>query len=197
MLILKIKQKGLYVEIPGALPTRTPADIDITRCNLSAVDMYLRRTGITDYQIASSSKSDPIMPKPPQMKDGSIDQQVINKRFSQLEKMIEQLVEKQQANKPKNSEQITDKLDKLEALSKQILEKNPDIVDRVVQVSNKKSTKRFKDEPVIEELDSKFIPSIDISKMKMKGGAKKTVKQDKSDIDDSADLLSRIMSQGE
>ena len=31
--------------------------------------------------------------------------------------------------------------------------------------------------------------------MKMKGGAKKSVKQDKVDLDDSADLLSRIMGQ--
>ena len=53
MLILKIKEKGLFVEIPGALPTRTPAEIDISKCNLSAVDMYLRKNGIKNYQILS------------------------------------------------------------------------------------------------------------------------------------------------
>jgi len=115
-----------------------------------------------------------------------------------LEKMIAQLVENQLVNKPKNSEQITNKLNRLEELSNKILEKKPEVVNRVVQVSNKKTNgKRFEDEPEIEELTSKFIPEIDIANMKMKGGAKKTIKQDKVDIDDSADLLSRIMGQGD
>jgi len=198
MIILKILQKGLYVEIPGTLPTRTPAEIDISKCNLSMVDMYLRKSGISNYQILSSVVNEPIKLKPPIMKDSSIDQQVINKRFSNLENMIAQLVENQLANKPKNSEQITDKLNKLEELSNKILKKKPEVVNQVVQVSNKKTNgKRFEDEPEIEELTSKFIPEIDITNMKMKGGAKKTIKQDKVDIDDSADLLSRIMGQGD
>ena len=198
MIILKILQKGLYVEIPGTLPTRTPAEIDISKCNLSMVDMYLRKSGISNYQILSSVVDEPIKLKPPIMKDSSIDQQVINKRFSNLEKMLAQLVENQLVNKPKNSEQITDKLNKLEELSNKILKKKPEVVNQVVQVSNKKTNgKRFEDEPEIEELTSKFIPEIDITNMKMKGGAKKTIKQDKVDIDDSADLLSRIMGQGD
>jgi len=198
MIILKILQKGLYVEIPGTLPTRTPAEIDISKCNLSMVDMYLRKSGISNYQILSSVVDEPIKLKPPIMKDSSIDQQVINKRFSNLEKMLAQLVENQLVNKPKNSEQITDKLNKLEELSNKILKKKPEVVNQVVQVSNKKANgKRFEDEPEIEELTSKFIPEIDITNMKMKGGAKKTIKQDKVDIDDSADLLSRIMGQGD
>jgi len=198
MIILKILQKGLYVEIPGTLPTRTPAEIDISKCNLSMVDMYLRKSGISNYQILSSVVDEPIKLKPPIMKDSSIDQQVINKRFSNLEKMLAQLVENQLVNKPKNSEQITDKLNKLEELSNKILKKKPEVVNQVVRVSNKKANgKRFEDEPEIEELTSKFIPEIDITNMKMKGGAKKTIKQDKVDIDDSADLLSRIMGQGD
>jgi len=194
MLILKIKEKGLYVEIPGALPTRTPAEIDITRCNLSAVDMYLRKNGIKNYQILSASNTEIQKIKPPKIEDASIDQKVINKRFSNLEKLVAELVEKQTATTPKHSEQITDKLDKLELLTKKILDKDIKVVERVVQQSVKKSkAKKFEDEPEIEELDSKFIPSIDTSKMKMKGKSKKTIQQDKHDIDDSADLLSRIM----
>ena len=196
MLILKIKDKGLYIEIPGALPTRTPAEIDITKCNLAIVDTYLRKNGITNYQIMSVSQHEKIIPKPPKIEDGSINQKLINQRFSNLERMMAQLLENQQATPPKNKEQITDKLDKLETLSKQILEKEPKVVKQVVQTSVKKSkAKKFEDEPDIEELDTKFIPSIDTSKMKLKGASKKTVKQDKHDIDDSADLLSRIMGQ--
>ena len=43
----------MYIEIPGALPTRTPAEIDISKCNLAVVDMYLRKSGIKNYQILS------------------------------------------------------------------------------------------------------------------------------------------------
>lgn len=192
MLILKIKQKGLYIEIPGTLPSRSPVDVDITKCNLSIVDAYLRKNGIIDYQISSSSDEKREIQKVPKMADSSINQKVINKRFSNLERMMEQLIEKQQAIPSKNREQITDKLDNLESLSKKILSKDKQFINKKV-IHTK--VKRFEEEPEIEELDDTFIPEIDTSKMKMKGGSKKTVKQDKHDIDDSADLLSRIMSQ--
>ena len=108
--------------------------------------------------------------------------------------MLAALLEKQLATKPEKSEQITDKLNKLETLTQKILEKDIKVVERVVQQSVKKTkAKKFEDEPEIEELDTTFIPNIDTSKMKLKGKSKKTVKQDKHDIDDSADLLSRIM----
>jgi len=185
MLILKIKQKGLYIELPGLLPTRSPADIDITRCNLSTVDVYLRKNGITNYEI-SSSDDQIVKQKELKIEDSSIDQKVINKRFSKLEKMVTQLLEKEQAHPSKNREQITDKLDKIEILTKKILHKEPQVVKETIK------TKKFK-EPEIEELDDIFIPAINTSKMKLKGASKKTVKRETHDIDDSADLLSRIM----
>jgi hypothetical protein len=193
MLILKIKQKGLYIEIPGTLPARSPVDVDITKCNISIVDVYLRKNGITNYEIISGDNKKQIVPKPEKMADASIDQKVMNKRFSNLEKLMVQLLEKQQAIPSKNPEQITDKLDKLELLSKKILKKEPKVIERTVQTKTK--VKRVDKEPEIEELEDTFIPAIDTSKMKMKSGSKKTVKQDKHDIDDSADLLSRIMGQ--
>jgi hypothetical protein len=195
MLILKIKDKGMYVEIPGALPTRTPAEIDISRCSLTAVDMYLRKSGIKNYQILSVAKDGKVtIPKPVEMRDASLDQKTINKRFSNLEKMVSQLLAKNKDDKNENSEHITDKLNKLELLAHKLLEKEPTVVERVVKTEVSRAGRRtFDDEPEIEELDKKFIPKIDTSKMKLKGGSKKIVKQDKLDIDDSADLLSRIM----
>jgi hypothetical protein len=191
MLILKIKQKGLYVEIPGTLPSRTPVEIDITKCNISIVDAYLRKNGITNYQIMSSANEIKVDPQPPKIEDSSIDQRLINKRFTNLEKMMLKLLEKQQANPTQNSEQITDKLEKLEALTNKILRKNKEnsIKDPRTII------KRTNDEPEIQELDDTFIPSINTSKMKIKSASKKAIKQNKHDIDDSADLLSRIMGQ--
>jgi small-conductance mechanosensitive channel len=192
MLILKIKDKGLYIEIPGTLPTRTPADIDITKCDLATVTMHLRKQGIKDYQIISESKKQVIL-KPPDMSDASINQKIINKRFSRLEKIMMQLLEKDKGSNESKEEQITKKLDRLEQITSKILEKDDVVVERVVERS--RAVKKKSKEPKIEELDSTFIPNIDISSMKMKGGSKKTIKQDNVDLDDSADLLSRIMGQ--
>ena len=198
MLILKIKDKGLFVDIPGALPTRTPAEIDISKCNLSLVDTYLRKMGITNYQILSAPK-EKVIPKPSNMPDGSIDQKTLNKRFTKLEEMVAKLLSEKQEDKSENSEQITDKLNKLEILATKLLEKEPKVIERVVTKSvatKTEKTRKIKKEPEIEELDNEtFIPDIDISNMKMKGASKKTIKQDSVDLDDSADLLSRIMGQ--
>jgi len=198
MLILKIKDKGMYLEIPGTLPTRSPAEIDISKCDLISVSTYLRKQGIKNYQILSLSGDDAKIRRglpAPKMQDASIDQKVINKRFTRLEEMVEQLLQKQVGNDDQKSEQITDKLKNLEELAKKLLDKEP-VIQRVVEVSSKSQPKtKKKPEPKIEELEDTFIPSIDVSNMKMKGGSKKTIKQDKMDLDDSADLLSRIMGQ--
>jgi len=189
MLILKIMEKGLYLEIPGLLPTRTPAEINITKCDLSLVSTYLRKNGITKYQILSESESGKnSQSKIPNMKDSSLNQRVINKRFTRLEQMMQQLIEKELGNDEPNSEQITDKLDNLEGIVTKILKTKP-----VTQVIDRTGKPIKTDEPEIEELEDKFIPKIDTSNLKIKGKSKKSVKKDEIDLDDSADLLSRIM----
>jgi len=196
MLILKIKEKGLYIEIPGALPSRTPAEIDISKCNLAIVDTYLRKNGITNYQILSVSQYENPILKPPKIEDASMDQKLINQRFSNLEKMMAELLEKQQATKSEKSEQITDKLNNLERLATKILESEPKVVEKAATKSVKTNAiKNKKKEPDIEELENTYIPSINISNMKIKSGSKKTIKQNNVDFDDSADLLSRIIGQ--
>jgi hypothetical protein len=188
MLILRVTDKGLYLDIPGARPSRTPADIDISKCKLDVVLAHLRKSGISEYQIISMNK-----PKKPEIKKSDppkskMNTKDINKRFSKLEEMMGKLLEKNQANDDTKKEQITTKLNTLERLSNKILAKE--------FVGPDSSTNRHKDnEPEIEELDEKFIPGIDISNLKMKSGSKSTIKQDDMDLDDSVDLLSRIMGQ--
>lgn len=189
MLILKIKEKGFYLDIPGAHPTRTPAEIDITRCNLSVVKVYLTKYGIKNYQIYT--KDNPQKEKNEPKIDGVIisspskeDNKDMEDRFSRLERVVNKLVEKELGNEESKKEQITDKLNVLENLVRESISQN-----RREKVIEKIKSK----EPEIEELNEKFIPDIDISNMKMKGGSKEKVKQDKVDIDDNVDLLSRIM----
>lgn len=193
MLILKIKEKGLYLEIPGSKPTRTPADIDITKCDMGIVSMYLKRAGIINYEISSSTERKPLFQKQkPEVKgEPQKDNTNVNQRFKKIENMVTELVnDKNRVNNDLNSEQITNKLDKLESLTRKLLDKKPEVVHV------EKSSGKYKKEPKIEELDA-FIPDIDISDMKMKSGSKQTIEQDSSDIDDSVDLLSRIMGREE
>ena len=200
MLILKIRERGLYLEIPGLIPTRTPADIDITKCNLTLISAYLRKNGIKNYEIVSVSedkhKETIMTSSTPDVKDSSINQKVLNQRFTRLEKLVQSLVEKEAGKDELNKEQITDKLETLELLARQLLSKKSS--DTVITIGNENSTKKQKnisDDVEIEELDAPFIPSIDVSNMKMKSSSssKKKIKQDKMDLDDSADLLSRLM----
>ena len=182
MLILKIKDKGLFLDIPGVSPTRTPAEIDISKCDLSLVTSYLRKNGINDYQIFSVTHIEKKTKEVKEIKDPTFDKKDISKRFTRLEKMVEKLIKKDQGNDTSNKEQITNKLQVLEELTRQLLR----------QPQNSTTIIESKEEPDIEELDKKFIPDINVSKMKLKGKAK-TIKQDKMDLDDSVDLLSRII----
>ena len=188
MLILKIKEKGFYLDIPGATPARSPAEIDITRCNLSVVSTYLKKQGIYEYQIYTKSdapKEKKTLESHQSLKSTPTTKET-DKRFSKLEKIVGKLIEKEEGKPESKKEQIADKLETLEFLVRESLKQNKKEI-LVEKIKNK--------EPEIEELDDKFIPDIDITNMKMKGGSKEKVKQDKVDLDDNADLLSRIMGQ--
>jgi hypothetical protein len=195
MIILKIRERGLYLEIPGLKATRTPVEVDITKCNLSLISVYLRKQGITDYEIYSKSddKHEKEEINIEEIEIPSVDKQSINKRFSKLENMMSRLLQKEQGNDSSNSEQINRKLETLERIALKLLEKDP----LVVQGSTEEvKIKKKIAEPEIEELEETFIPSIDTSKMKMKGSSSKTkTTSNKMDIDDSVDLLSRIIGQ--
>lgn len=187
MIILKIRQKGLFLNIPGLLPTRTPAEIDITRCDLAVISTYLRKEGVVDYEIIARAPKKENIPieSAPNIPDAMIDQKIINQRFHRLENLMEQLLRKEVDKKEIKSEQITNRLQKIESIAEEILKSRP-----LTETELKQKLKR---EPKIEELDDKFIPSIDVSGLKMRSSSTTSIKQKKSDIDDSADLLSRLV----
>ena len=56
MIILKIKQKGLYIEIPGITPFRTPAHVNITHVSIHLVASKLQAQGISNFEIVSDTK---------------------------------------------------------------------------------------------------------------------------------------------
>lgn len=182
MIILKIYHKGLLIEIPGVTPFRTPAEVDITNVGASLVVTHLRAQGISNYEIVVGVKQT----KPKTITEPKIVPVEVEKtneqleRISNLEKLLEKLIEKIPSNTSNNSEQINKKLDVIEGL----IQSKP---SEKVYVTEE----RTKKEPVVDE--EIFIPDVDIGKMKISSSSSKTTtKQNKSDIDSAADLLSKI-----
>jgi len=91
VIILDIKQPGLFLEIPGFSPVRTPAKIDITKHDTSLIIRRLASLGVQEYTI--SQVEDPKIQKSPPIKiekDKPID---INKRLGRIEALLEKLAE--------------------------------------------------------------------------------------------------------
>ena len=53
MVKLLIKTKGMFINIPGLIPFRTPAEVDITKVNINLVISELKKNGIERYRIIS------------------------------------------------------------------------------------------------------------------------------------------------
>lgn len=192
MILLIVKEKGTVVDIPGTKKVRTPANIDISNVDINFVTMYLRKQGIENYDIVSVSDSGhkevlpsgPMVSKKKKEKDTGKWKDSIESRFNRLENLIVNLLGRKQSKPDSNSEQITNKLEKLEKLSEEIIRK---------QTLDIPMSRVESDDPKIEELDDKFIPSIDIEGMTMKGSTIKTLQSDSEDADEAADLLSSIV----
>lgn len=195
MIILKITKKGHFIEIPGLPPFRTPVEANISHISIPLVVSKLQSQGIKEFEIISDTKgkqsvlnqNDFSVTQKKEIKDEEKkEKKKYEERISKLEYLLHKLLEKQTSDASSKKEQITNKLELIEKLIKN---QKP----QVVHVSkDEKEKKPVKQE--IEELDDTFIPSINLDGLEMKGkSSRKSVKQDKTDIDDSADLLSRII----
>jgi hypothetical protein len=191
VITLRVKEKGHLLEIPGLAPFRTPADIDVSKIGIRNVIGHLQVNGITDYEIvAVSPQGDKEVYKQedfePEKKKKKVDpyRKQIEGRFDKLEKMISMLFNREMKGKEEsNKEQITEKLERLERISEEILKKHK--VDGIIYGDVKK---RVRDD------EDSFIPEIDIDSLKLRSSSVKSVKQDqKEEIDDAADSLSKLL----
>jgi len=194
MIILKITEKGHFIEIPGLPPFRSPVEANISHISIPLVVSKLQSQGITKFEIISDTKGKQsvlnqndfnVTQKKDTKKEEQKEKKKYEERITKLEYLLEKLLEKQTSDTTSKKEQITNKLEVIEKLLKN---QKP----QSVHISKDEKEKSVKQE--IEELDDTFIPSINLDGLEMKGkSSRKTVKQDKTDIDDSADLLSRII----
>jgi len=182
MVILRIKEKGYMIEIPGVSPFRTPADVNITHISIPLAVSVLNSQGIEKFEIISDTPGKEQVFTEKDFKEPDAITSKMNGRLKKLEGMIKKLLKKEASDLTSNQEQITDKLKKLEVLSTAILES-----------SERMSS--HEGDPNIEELDTldTFIPDIDIKGSKMKGkSGKKVFKKDKEDTDENANLLASL-----
>jgi len=168
MVILKIKEKGYYVTIPGITPFRTPAEVDITSIGLAVVVSTLHSNGIDKFEIVSD---------------------IPGKRstFTQDDFSIARKKEK----KDEKYEHLTGQLDELKELVSKLLERNVNekreqIIERIIE--------RRSDSPIVEEIEDMFIPEINFSGGKIKSKTESISK--KEDIFDNVDLLSKLKGGG-
>ena len=190
MITLKINEKGHLIELPGVAHFRSPAKVNISNIKLPLIITTLNNLGVRDYEIISRegdkekiyTKKDFEKPKKKKKEDLT----KINERFNKIEKLLYALAKKD-SKKHIPEEQITNKLKVLEELSQRILEKES--IREIVYTSSKDTGKT----PIIEELDEDtFIPTIDISDLKLKGGSSSEKIGEIEGAEEAADLLSRL-----
>lgn len=192
MITLIIKEKGHMINIPGIAPFRTPAKIDVSHVKLNLILGSLKNVGINDYEIVAKEDKEEItytkedFELPKKTGESSAELNKINERFNRIEGILKNLLKKSSSEKTSSEEQITNKLNDLEELSKRILEK--EAVREIVYTSSKEKSKR----PVVEDLDDElYIPNIYIDDMELKGSASEKIGE-VDDAEEAADMLSRL-----
>lgn len=167
--------------VPGIPSFRTPVEIDVTKINIPILIQSLHSCGVEDYEIKTVSKTGVIkelsesIDIPKKKKDNS----KIDKRLDRLEDLLLSLVSKKSSQRSNSSEQIKNRLVKIESMIKSGRSSNKDI------------------SPIIEEMDEQYIPSIDVSNMQITGKTTEVIdKKSNQDIDNAVDLLSNLTKNG-
>ena len=114
MIILTIKQPGLYIRLPGIPPFRTPAKVDITKMNMNILEAELKRSGVEEYEIKKKAGF----------------------------KVRKQVVDDTPHPQIDPTEKLSGRLDNIEDLLKKVLEKDPTIIQQYV--SDEKQTGKKK-----------------------------------------------------
>jgi len=94
MIVLNINQPGLFIELPGIAPVRTPAKINITKLDTAIVIRKLASLGVQEYNISMEKdqeveKSKHIEPK----KENDVP---VATRLGRIEALLEKMVDSPQ-----------------------------------------------------------------------------------------------------
>ena len=164
MMKLVIKQHGLFINIPSIPPFRTPAEVDISKVPINMVIGEMRKNGIGKYTIKTK------------------DVELLKSNISKLVNKSE--LQRIQVSYEKNGVTIKNNLftnDEILELVKTQSGTMKNIEDLLTKFLDTNQTKIIERETRIVEKDSEnikgkekddkveFIPTIDLSKMKVRG----------------------------
>ena len=136
MIILSIKQPGLYINIPGIPPFRTPAEINITKIkNIPMVLSQLKNSGVDEYEIKNSQRLTITKPK---------------------------IETKNKITKTDYNDELNTRLTNIENLLMKVLKKDPLITEQIIKTSSTNINNKNKN----NEAEINFIPEINIDSMK-------------------------------
>jgi len=167
MLKLEISDKGLYIELVGFTPFRTPAEIYIPDTYLNKAISQLKKNGVQNYKIISG------------------DEKSKNKVFIKSPKVTKVInrIDKQEIDLSPFLNKFDILIDKINILlnNKEFVNEN----DIIFQKKKKKEEEK--------DIDT-FIPQIGLEDLSsnIKDSTFEESNSDKEDLDDSADLLSKI-----
>jgi ABC-type Na+ efflux pump permease subunit len=170
MVKLLIKTKGMFINIPGLIPFRTPAEVDITKVNINLVISELKKNGIEKYKIIS---------------DDSIS----------LEKTIDRMIVKRNSfrNNITEIKKIDDSSEILKNQQKSILkiegllEKflNSDVLTSKTSYERKRAEEEIsftKPKKKFDDSVDDFIPSINLENINLKGTSSTRKITNKTDL---------------
>lgn len=94
MIVLDIKQPGLFVDLPGLAPVRTPAKINISKLDISIVIRKLASLGVQEYHISREKEPEPIPAKVivPQQES----KEDVGSRLGRIEALLEKMMDNPQ-----------------------------------------------------------------------------------------------------
>lgn len=182
---LVIKEKGRYVKIPGLPPFRSPAKVDVSKIKIPVLIQSLHSCGVSDYKIVSVDENKIYTKTDFESHDKNRDNLKLEKRLGRLEDLLITVLSSNYSQNNNESEQITNRLSLIEQILRKGVRPSTEIDDKI--------------EPVIEEIEDIFIPSIDVDNMTMSSSSKSTeviTKKSKHDVDDAVDLLSSLTDGG-
>ena len=89
MIVLNIKQAGLFIELPGMAPVRTPAKINITKLDTSIVIRKLASLGVQEYNITMEKEPEKQKAKP--IKQKKEEDLPVGLRLGRIEALLEKI----------------------------------------------------------------------------------------------------------
>jgi len=177
-LILCIDDPGYFINIPGIISFRTPIRKDISPSQFNLVISELKKLGIENYTIKSVSEDKPKEKKKIEdikIKKEEQDLTGIYDRFDKIEKIINKAPKENKSNYD-----IDEKFKAIENLLKDII--------------HTKSTQSFGSKPnEIIEKDDGFIPSMDISNIKISGKSTFKTKKVSNDTNEKSNSLAKLI----